>query len=131
MKRRKFFVAGIIICLALGFLGYVGYTLMGSSLDYYSTVSELVEKGESVYNQVVQVNGNVVPGSIQSDTENQILNFTITDGKKNLPVNYQGDVTDSFWDQPEVVLKGKLYSTGIFHATSISTKCPSKYEAED
>lgn len=131
MKRRKFFIAGVVICLALGFLGYVGYTLMDSSLDYYSTVSGLVEKGESVYGQVVQVNGYVVPGSVQSDTENGILVFKITDHSENLDVSYEGTSPDNFGDDIQVVLKGKLYSTEIFHATSISTKCPSKYEAED
>ena len=131
MKRRKIVIFGIVICIALGFLGYVGYTLLESKLDYYMTVSELTAKGESVYDQGVRVNGDVVPGSIDSDIENFTLTFRITDGQKILDVSYQGTRPDNFGDETQVVLEGKLRSTGIFDASKILTKCPSKYETEE
>lgn len=132
VKRKKLVAAGLVICLALGFLGYVGYTLLESSLDYYQTVSELKEKGESVYDQGVRVNGDVVPGSIKADTDHLTLTFTIIDDfQETLNVSYEGTTPDNFGDETQVVLEGKLHSTGIFHASKIITKCPSKYEAEE
>lgn len=131
MKRRKLVIVGLVVCLALGFLGYVVYTLLGSSLDYYQTVSELKAKGRSVYDQGVRVNGNVVPESIEFDTESITLTFIITDDKETLDVSYKGTIPDNFEDDTQVVLEGKLHSTGIFHASKIITKCPSRYEAEE
>lgn len=118
------------MCLALGYLGYLGYTLLESSLDYYLTVSELKGKGESVYDQKVRVNGEIVSGSINSEPENLTLTFTITDGTENMDVIYKGSMPDNFGKQSQVVLEGKLDSTQIFYASLIVTKCPSTYEAE-
>jgi len=118
------------VCLALGYLGYLGYTLLESSLDYYLTVSELKGKGESVYDQKVRVNGEVVSGSIESEADNGIMTFTITDGKESMDVIYKKGRPDNFGNQTQVVLEGELDSTQIFHASFILTKCPSKYEAE-
>jgi len=127
VRRKRIIIGGLVVCLAIG---YLGYTLLESSLPYYSTVSELKERGDSVYGQGVRVNGEVVPGSIEFDARNLILTFVITDERETLPVVYEGIVPDTFNNQTDVVLEGKLDSTGLFHARSIVTKCPSKYEAE-
>lgn len=130
MRNKKFIIGCLIICIALGYLGYLGYTLLGSSLDYYATVSKLKEQGESIYDQKVQVNGEIVPDSIVFDTENIILKFTITDGDETLKVVYEGLKPDGLENLTDVVLKGKLNDTGVFYASSIVTKCPSKYEVD-
>jgi len=127
VRRKRIIIGGLVICLAIG---YLGYTLLESSLPYYSTVSELKGGGDSVYGRGVRVNGEVVPDSIEFDARNLILTFVITDERQSLPVVYEGIVPDTFNNQTQVVLEGKLDSTGLFHARSIMTKCPSKYEAE-
>jgi cytochrome c-type biogenesis protein CcmE len=128
MKGKRYIIGGLIACLALGYLVYV---LLGSTMAYYSTVSELIGQGESAYDKGVRVKGEVVPGSIESSTENPVLIFIITDGEESLDVVYEGkaaDIPDVFGDQTDVVLEGKLDSSETFHASSILTKCPSKYE---
>lgn len=130
MKRKRYIIGGIVVCLALGYLIYV---LLGSTMPYYSTVSDLKASGASVYGQRVRINGDVVPGSIESNTDEPVLTFTISDGQKNLEVVYEGDlgdVPDAFGGQTQVVLEGKLNSAEIFHASTILTQCPSKYEPE-
>ena len=127
VRGKRIIIGGLVVCLAIG---YLGYALLGSSLTYYSTVSELKGGGDSVYGRGVRVNGDVVPGSIEFDARNLILTFVITDERESLPVVYEGIVPDTFNNQTQVVLEGKLDSTGLFHASFILTKCPSKYEAE-
>jgi len=129
VRRKKFIIGGLTAFLALGYLVYV---LLGSSVTYYSTVSELIESGESAYNKGVRVNGDVDSSPIILNASNSTLSFTITDGHNSIPVVYEGiDVPSGFGNQTQVVLEGKLSSTGIFHAVIILTKCPSKYEAEE
>jgi cytochrome c-type biogenesis protein CcmE len=131
MKRKRYIIGGLITCLALGYLVYV---LMDSFITYYPTVSDLIESGESIYDESVRVKGEVEQDSIQSNNENPVLTFTITDGSESLEVAYEGakgDIPSNFGDQAQVVLEGKLDSAEIFHAMSILTECPSKYESEE
>jgi cytochrome c-type biogenesis protein CcmE len=48
-----------------------------------------------------------------------------------IEASYTGIVPDTFKDEAEVVLKGKLTPTG-FHTdpNGVTAKCPSKYEAK-
>ncbi len=124
LRKRKFLIGGIIIFLAIGYLGYVGFM---SSATYYYTVSELMEQRGSIYGETVRVNGQVAPGSLEQDVVGRTLRFTITDGEASLPVFYQGVVPDSFRVGGDVVIEGHLNSGGIFQAHTLMPKCPSKY----
>lgn len=127
LRKRKFLIGGIIIFLAIGYLGYMGFQ---SSATYYYTVSELVEQGSSIYGENIRVDGEVAPGSLKQGADALLLRFTIGDGEKNLSVVYQGVVPDAFKVGNEVVVEGYLDSEGIFQANNILTKCPSKYVPE-
>ena len=67
--------------------------------------------------------------SVNWDAENLILTFQLTDGKDTLNVRHKGVAPDTFAEAVSVVVEGK-YEDGIFNATQIMTKCPSKYEAK-
>ncbi len=95
---------------------------------YYVTVSESVAKGDSVYGEQIRVAGEVVAESVNWDTQNITLSFTLADGGATLPVTYQGVVPDTFKEGTELVVEGKSDQQGVFHATKLITKCPSKYE---
>ena len=129
LKQKKFLIGGIIIFLAIGYLGFIGFQ---NSATYYYTVSEFMEQGSSVYDENVRVNGKVVPGSLEQESAGGILRFTIIDveGEGSLPVVYQGVIPDTFKVGNEVVIEGQLNPDGIFQANTILTKCPSKYVPE-
>ena len=126
LRKKKFLIGGIIIFLAIGYLGYMGFQ---SSATYYYEVNELLQQGSSVYGENVRVNGQVAPGSVEQEAQGRILRFTMTDieGKESLPVFYQGVVPDTFKVGNEVVVEGQLNSDGIFQAYTLMPKCPSKY----
>ena len=126
LRKKRFLIGGIIIFLAIGYLGYVGF--MGAA-TYYYTVTELMEQGNSIYDENVRVNGQVAPGSVEQEVQGRTLKFTIIDieGEESLPVVYQGVVPDTFKVGNEVVVEGYLDSAGIFRANTILAKCPSKY----
>ncbi len=124
VRKKRFIISGVIILLALGYLGYMGFQ---SSATYYYTVSELTEQGSSLHDENVRVNGQVASGSVQQETTGRTLRFTIIDGKESLPVVYQGVVPDAFKVGNDVVIEGHLNSGGVFQAHTILVKCPSKY----
>ncbi len=129
LRKKRFLIGGIIIFLAIGYLGYTGFQ---GSATYYYTASELIEHESSIYGENVRVNGQVAPGSVEQEAQGTILRFTIVDveGEESLPVVYQGVVPDTFKVGNEIVVEGHLNSDGIFQANTILTKCPSRYVPE-
>ena len=129
LRKKRFIIGGIIVFLAIGYLGYMGFQ---SSATYYYEVSELLQQGSSIYGENVRVNGRVAPGSVEQEAQGTILRFTMIDvsGEESLPVVYQGVVPDTFKVGNEVVVEGHLNSEGIFQAHLIMTKCPSRYVPE-
>lgn len=126
LKKKRFLIGGLIIGLAVIFLGYMGFM---SGAAYYYEVGELLDKGSLIYSQSVRVNGEVSPG-VEQEAGGLTLRFTIIDttGRDaSLPVVYQGSVPDTFKVGNQVVLEGQYTSDGIFEATAIQTKCASKY----
>ncbi len=129
LKKKRFLIGGIIIFLAIGYLGYMGFQ---GSATYYYTVSELIEQESSIYGENVRMNGQVTPGSVEQEAQGTILRFTIIDveGEESLPVFYQGVVPDTFKVGNELVVEGHLNSAGIFQAHTLMPKCPSRYVPE-
>ncbi|UCB43102.1 MAG: cytochrome c maturation protein CcmE [Dehalococcoidales bacterium] len=130
LKRKKFFISGVVVLAAIAYLGYVGFSI---SAVYYYTVSEFIEQGDSVIDQNVQVNGQVLTGSVEQEAVGRILRFSIAsvDGEETVPVVYEGVVPDAFTEGNDVVIEGYLDSAGIFQAHTLKTKCPSKYVPEE
>lgn len=126
MKRFKFIIGAVIVLIAVGFLGYQGFMY---SATYYYTVSEFAGQQSSLTNESVRVTGNVTDGTIER--QGNTLKFIMTDGQENLAVVYQGVVPDSFKAGIQAVVQGKLNSAGIFEATELLARCPSKYEPVD
>ena len=127
LKKRKFMIGGLVILLALI---YLGYTAFQGAATYYYTVSELLGQGNAIYGQNVRVNGQVAADSIEQKAGALELKFNVIEGDKSLPVFYRGTVPDTFKAGIEVVVEGQLNSTGIFRANTLLTKCPSKYVPE-
>ena len=125
MKKRKFIIGGLILFLAIGYLGFMGFS---NSASYYFTVSEVLAQGSSIYNQDVRVNGTVVPGSVEQKSDDLSLTFNVTEGGKTLPVVYHGVVPDTFRPDGDIVVEGTLGAGGVFQAKTLMPKCPSKYE---
>ena len=127
-KKAKFIVGSVLIVAAIGYLISVG---ISSTSQYFFTVDELMSQKVSYAGAGLKVKGNVVNGSIERDAENFLkINFSIEDKSSNLDVIYEGIIPDMFKDGQEVVVEGKLANDGVFHANTLLTSCPSKYEAE-
>jgi cytochrome c-type biogenesis protein CcmE len=127
-KKTKFVIGSALIVVAIGYLITAG---ISSTSQYFFTVDELMSQKISYAGEGLKVKGNVVNGSIVRDSENYLkINFAIEDKSSNLNVTYEGIIPDMFKDGQEVVVEGTLAQDGVFHANTLLTSCPSKYEAE-
>lgn len=123
----KLLVAGVVILIAVGFLIFQG--MRSTTMAYFVTVGELEQSSTSVDGQVVRVGGDVQPGSIVKGNVGDPIQFRVTDGVHTMPVSYGGSIPDIFADNTQVVIEGTYHSNGMFQAETLTTKCPSKFEA--
>lgn len=122
--HRKILVA-VIVFAAVG--GYLAFSGARSSLTYYVTVGELLDRA-STLSGPLRLGGTVAPGSVRWDRRAGRLEFHVTDGTRHIPVVYRGVVPDTFRPGGEVVVEGS-YDGGRFVADRLFAKCPSKFDA--
>ena len=127
-KKNKFAIGSILIFGAIAYLINVG---ISSTSKYFFTVDELMNQQVSYAGSGLKVKGTVVNGSINRDPNDFLkINFSIEEKQSQLDVTYNGIIPDMFADGREVVVEGTLGHNGEFHAETLLTSCPSKYEAE-
>ena len=126
--NAKLLVAATVLILAVGFLVF---NAMGSSMAYYQTISELRASGKDVTGERIRLGGDVVPGSIERTGLDDEIRFTVTDGTQSMDMVYSEVVPDIFKDGVEVVAEGHVGEDGVFHAETLLTKCPSRFEAAE
>ena len=126
--RTKFIIGGVLV------LGVAGY-LMASSIRetgvYYLTPTELATKtakDPSLFDTGVKVGARVVKGSITRQPGGRQVSFLMSDGAKSYEVVYRGITPDTFTDEVDVVVEGRLGHDGVFRATTLLAKCASRYE---
>lgn len=127
--RIKFLIAAVLVA------GTVGYLMASGIKDtgmYFLTPTELAQRvtaDPSFRNVGVKVGARVVHGTIQRDVATQTITFRVTDGTESFPVIYRGLAPDTFTDDVDVVVEGRLQPDGTFRATTLLAKCGSKYES--
>ncbi len=144
--RWKFLVGGLLILSAVAYLVVSG-TL--TNARFFITVDELL--GDTDYSgQSVQVSGAVLGDTINYDADNGIIRFTIV----NLPAQFDDLATalnvavnnpastrlqvvvensampDLLQHEAQAILPGRLGEDGIFYATDLLLKCPSRFETD-
>jgi cytochrome c-type biogenesis protein CcmE len=125
-QQGKFVVAGSVIVLTLGWLGWVGVT---ESKTYYHTVAELRTLEGSAARQRMRVGGDIRSGSIER-REGRV-DFVIEQDGHALNISYVGrdPLPDTFVEGAQALVEGKLKADGTFEASHVQAKCASKYEA--
>ena len=134
MKKNGRFMVGLVGVATV--VTYLVWTGVSEAMVYYLTPAEFVQKIETdpTFRDVgVRISGQVVPGSYARSEGGQLTHmFTIhdlEDPSVTIPVEYGNALPDTFADDSEVVIEGRLRADGTFVATTLTAKCASRYEA--
>ena len=121
----KKIIAAVVVILAT--VGYLTFTGVQDTKQYYVTIAELNSLGNKAYTRHLRVAGNVAPGSIHRNGTN--ATFQLLEQGKALTVSYQGmePPPDTFKDDAQALAVGMYGHDGVFHATQLQAKCASKY----
>jgi cytochrome c-type biogenesis protein CcmE len=145
-NRLKFLIGGLLILVAVGYLIISG-TVMGAR--FFITVDELLDDS-SYIGQTVRISGAVLGDSIQYDSEKLLIEFTIANIPQHfdnlavalheavnnpnvtqLQVRVENQVKpDLLQHEAQAILTGKLDENGVFQATELLLKCPSRFEED-
>lgn len=145
LDKLKFWVGGLLI---MGAIAYLIIMNTFSGAQYFITVDQLLSDPKYV-GQTVRISGAVIGKTIQYDAQNLILDFTIAhidtqndnlayalhlaaadnSTAQRLQVHIENQVKpDLLQHEAQAILTGKLGEDGIFYATEVLLKCPSRYE---
>lgn len=144
LYRIRFLIGGSTILVMV-----VALILSGtaSGVRYFINVDELINNTQYV-GQVVRISGAVVGDSIRYDSQNLKLDFAIVSipeefgdlakalyeaandpNKARLMVHVDNQVKpDLLQHEAQAILTGTLGEDGIFYASELLLKCPSRYE---
>lgn len=131
MKHGRFMVGLVGVAAVVSYLIWTG---VNQSAVYYMTPSELLSRikaDPSFRNVGVKVSGQVVKGSYERVPGVRLVQRfrvqDLQDPSVSFPVEYDDALPETFTDHSDVVLEGRLGTDGVFHATTLLTKCGSHY----
>lgn len=126
-KFVKIALTAVVLASALG--GLMWYSLQQDTA-YYKHVDEVMASPEQWQGKSLQLHGFVVKDTWKRKGDTLEYIFDVENKGKVVSASYTGVLPDTFKDEAEVVLKGRL--TGHDHfavdPNGVMAKCPSKYE---
>lgn len=114
----------VVVAVAIGFVVMDGL----KSETYFYTVDTAVAKGADLNGQHVRIKGTVEPGSVVGNDGELGRSFRIAENGKSISVTYDRAMPDTFDENMEVVVQGKVNSDMVVVADEVLVKCPSRYE---
>lgn len=125
-KTVKIGLTVTVLALALGGLLW---SSLSEGTEYFKRVDEVMSNPGQWEGKPLRLVGFVVRDSILRKRDSLEYRFEIQNKGQTVRALYTGIVPDTFRDEAEVVLKGRLHSDG-FHVdpNGVVAKCPSKYE---
>ena len=122
-------VAFTAIVLLSAFGGLLWYSLRQDTA-YYKHVDEVMANPDQWTGKSLQLHGFVVKGTWMQKPNTLEYQFKVENKGSVVPASYTGILPDTFKDEAEVVLKGRLNAAGNFDVApnGVMAKCPSKYE---
>jgi cytochrome c-type biogenesis protein CcmE len=124
LPQRRFALAGLVIVAAIAYLIIASFSSAVSSV--FST-GQLLSRGSAIYGQTVRLQGKVI-GATRTDSATLDHLFRVSDGHTALLVKYGSDLPGGFKTGASVEAQGS-YNGSVFTATTLTAKCPTKYQA--
>ncbi len=133
MKKsgKSIYIAALI--LFLGGVGYLAYSGFSENSVYFLNVSEALAVPADRL-KAARLFGTVAERDFFRSQDGRTVRFNLEDQttpEVTLHIDFEGAVPDTFKVGVEVIVEGGITSEGDFRATSLMTKCPSKYQKEN
>ena len=119
---------GLTVAVLAIALGGLFYATLRDGTEYFKHVDEVLANRQAWEGKELQLHGYVVPGSILQRPNTHDYRFMVQNNGRSIEASYTGIVPDTFKDEAEVVLRGRLTPQGFqTEKNGVVAKCPSKY----
>jgi cytochrome c-type biogenesis protein CcmE len=126
----KFAKIGLSVVVLGTAFGGLFYSSLAEGTSYYKHVEEVMASPEQWHGKRLKLHGFVVKDSIRRRRESLDYRFVVHSKGHRVDASYSGIVPDTFKDDAEVVLSGRLGPQGFeVEPNGVMAKCPSKYDA--
>tara|TARA_B100001029_G_scaffold155892_1_gene140969 strand:- start:1984 stop:2409 length:426 start_codon:yes stop_codon:yes gene_type:complete len=117
-----------LIAILAGSILAVGLVIsaLSKNLNLFYSPTDLLNNNLSS-DTLIRAGGMVKEGSIKRSSDSLSIEFTVTDFKNDLLINYSGILPDLFSEKAGVVVQGYLESEGIFRAVEVLAKHDENY----
>jgi cytochrome c-type biogenesis protein CcmE len=122
-KRRLAFAVAVIAAAAAGAFAVIG--LLNNNILYFYSPSEIVQNHVGP-GTPFRIGGLVEKDSIRHG-KGADVQFIITDGRRSVPVVFEGVLPALFRGGQGVVASGSLTNAGVFDATEVLAKHDARY----
>ena len=127
--RHRYIKIGVTSVVLVGAFAGLLWSTLREGTEYYKHVDEVMTSPQAWEGKRLQLHGFVVPESILRKRDSLDYKFKVQNKGRVVEASYNGIVPDTFKDDAEVVLKGRLSSDGFrVEPNGVMAKCPSKYE---
>jgi cytochrome c-type biogenesis protein CcmE len=123
-KQRRL----ILIGSSLGVLAFAVALILSSlreSIVFFNSPSDIADS-KAAPGRRVRLGGMVKMGSVERG-DNMQVRFEVTDGNKDIPVDYRGIVPDLFREGQGVIAEGHIEPGGTFKADTVLAKHDENY----
>jgi cytochrome c-type biogenesis protein CcmE len=123
-KQRRLILIGSslgVLAIAVGLI----LSAMRQSIVFFNSPTDVVDH-QVAPDARLRIGGLVKDGTVKRGSDLRI-SFVVTDGKSDVPVNFQGIVPDLFREGQGVVVEGKLGQDMVFAADTVLAKHDERY----
>jgi cytochrome c-type biogenesis protein CcmE len=124
-RKQQRLMLVVVVLLLVSSAVALALTALRQNISFFVTPTQ-VASGEVHEGNRFRLGGLVVAGTIQHGAGHQV-SFEVTDGARQVRVDYSGLLPDLFREGQGVVAQGSLRSDGVFAADEVLAKHDERY----
>jgi len=124
--RKRRLIALLLILAGVGIASTVAFYSLQENMLYFQSPSDLAAQPIPPGRQF-RLGGLVKPGSVSREQDGLATRFVVTDGPKDIMVEFVGILPDLFREGQGVIARGALNGSGLFEASEVLAKHDENY----
>ncbi len=125
-KHKQRLIIVLLIVTGIGTSVALALTAFSQNMLYFFSPSQIMA-GEAPLNRTIRIGGMVTQGSLQRSSDSLQVNFSVTDYKHSIVVQYTGILPDLFREGQGIVAIGQMQEDGAFLAQEVLAKHDENY----
>jgi len=125
-KHKQRLTVVLLIVIGISTSVALAVTAFRQNMLYFFSPSQIMA-GEAPTERTIRVGGMVTQGSLQRSSDSLQVNFSVTDYKHTIGVQYTGILPDLFREGQGIVAIGQMQEDGTFSAAEVLAKHDENY----